>query len=79
MEDFGEMGGRSEKVADHALVFMVMGLLTKWKQSIGYFKVNTMRHPMLETMLLKALSLLQSIGLKIIGIICDEGSNNCCI
>ena len=35
-EDFGELGS-SHFVADHALVFMVRCLLTKWKQPVGYF------------------------------------------
>ena len=35
-EDFGELG-TSQFVADHALVFMVRGSLSKWKQPLAYF------------------------------------------
>ena len=35
-EDFGELG-TSQFVADHALVFMVRGLLSKWKQPLACF------------------------------------------
>ena len=35
-EDFA-FGGRSKYVANHATVFMVRGLETKWKQPLSYF------------------------------------------
>lgn len=37
LEDFGISLGRSRRVANQALVFMVRGLTTKWKQPIAYF------------------------------------------
>ena len=35
-EDFGHLG-RTKYIANHATVFMVQGLASKWKQPIGYF------------------------------------------
>ncbi|KAL3289326.1 hypothetical protein HHI36_003756 [Cryptolaemus montrouzieri] len=35
-EDLGHLG-RSEKVADHALVFLVRGIRKNWKQAIAYY------------------------------------------
>ena len=35
-EDFGSLG-KTSKPANHALVFMVRGMIGKWKQPIGYF------------------------------------------
>ena len=35
-EDFGTLG-RTDNPAKHALVFMVRGLTSKWKQPVGYF------------------------------------------
>lgn len=36
LEDFGK-GQKTVNVANHATVFVVRGLVTKWKQPIGYF------------------------------------------
>ena len=45
-EDFGEHG-KSFKLANHALVFMIKGLIKKWKMVLGYFfysgGINTCR------------------------------------
>ena len=35
-EDFGHLG-RTKDIANHATVFIVWGLVSKWKQPIGYF------------------------------------------
>ena len=35
-EDFGTMG-RTKYVANHAIAFVVRGLISKWKQPVGYF------------------------------------------
>lgn len=40
LEDFGYIG-RSSFVDNHALVFMLRGLTSKWKQPIGYFLSNS--------------------------------------
>jgi hypothetical protein len=37
LEDFGPVLGRSKKIANQALVFMVRGLKQKWKQPIAYY------------------------------------------
>ena len=35
-EDFGHIG-QTRYIANHAIVFMIRGLASKWKQPIGYF------------------------------------------
>ena len=35
-EDFGHIG-QTRYIAIHAIVFMIRGLASKWKQPIGYF------------------------------------------
>ena len=75
-EDFGSMG-RSKYVANHALVFMVRGLVGKWKQPIGYFlSSGTMTNVTLVTLLKQAIDKAHDVGLKVKVVICDQGSNN---
>lgn len=65
------------KVATNALVFMVRGLSTKWKQILGYFLVHrSMPGKSLKTLVVSCISKLQKIGLKVVSTVCDQGSNN---
>ena len=36
VEDFGHIG-RTQYIANHAIVFVVRGLLSKWKQPVAYY------------------------------------------
>ena len=75
-EDFGEEGS-SHFVADHALVFMVCGLMSKWKQPLGYFlTAGTVKPETLQKLTSKCLVKLEEIGLCPKVVICDQGSNN---
>ena len=54
-EDFG-VEGRTEHGADHALVFMLRGIETGWKQSIGHFYCrNSTNGSVLKNLLFDAL------------------------
>ena len=75
-EDLGHLG-TSQYVADNALVFMVRGLLSKWKQPLAYFlTTGTVKSDQLQQLTRKCLDQLEEIGLHVKVIICDQGSNN---
>jgi glycosyltransferase involved in cell wall biosynthesis len=76
LEDFGNFG-RTKYVANHATVFMVRGLIQRWKQPMGYFlSSGTISSSMLQSLLLEALDKVKEIGLEVKVIICHQGSNN---
>jgi len=54
------------------LVFMVRGLMTKWKQPI-YFDFNVM---LSATLLMKVISELESIGYEVAACVCDMAGGN---
>ncbi|GFN95450.1 transposable element p transposase [Plakobranchus ocellatus] len=75
LEDYGNE--RSATAADHALEFMVRGILKLWKQAVGYaLTTNTIPGPKLKFFLLKCIDKLVGIGLNVKDVICDLGSNN---
>ena len=65
VEDFGG-GHKSSCVANHVGVFMLKGLVSSWKQPLGYFLTSgPMKAPLLRTLLLDAVDRLQSIGMLV--------------
>ena len=79
IEGFKDIGepGTSQFVADHALIFMVRGLYTKWKQPLGYFlTAGTVKPETLQTLTQSCLEKLEKIGLQTKALICDQGPNN---
>ena len=75
-EDLGELG-KVERLADHAMVFMVRGLTTKWKQPIGYFlscgpAPARVTQPLLES----AVRQLREAGFIVVATVCDMGTPN---
>ena len=75
-EDFGQFGS-SHFVADHALVFMVCGLLAKWKQPVGYFlTAGTAKPETLQQLTRSCHEKLSEIGPDTKVLICDHGPNN---
>ena len=75
-EDFGSQG-RTQYVANHAMVFMVRGLLSKWKQPVGYFlSSGPMSGSLMKTLLFECIEKLADIGLQAKVVIGDQGSNN---
>ena len=75
VEDLGHIGC-TQYIANHAIVFMVRALLSKWKQPVAYYfssgpmKAETMK------MLFECIAKLAGIGLHVLLVICDQGSNN---
>ena len=70
-EDFGEHG-KSLKLANHALVFMVKGLTKNWK-ILGYFfysgGINTSK---LKELCESAIRKVQEMGMKVTFTVCDQ-------
>ena len=77
LDDFGEGHKASQHVANHATVFMVRGLMTNWKQPVGYFfSSGPMESGMLHLLLLECLEKLEEAGLDVKVVVADQGSNN---
>jgi hypothetical protein len=77
LEGFREEADRGEELANHAIAFMVRGITEKWKQPIGYFlSSGTMSGAKMKELLVECINKLQAIGLTILVVISDQGSNN---
>lgn len=73
-EDCGRT--RTSNLAVNALVVMVVGVLSKWKQPIGYVLTSgAMKSPQVKVLLEDTLDLLKDEGFVILGITSDQGSN----
>lgn len=76
LEDSGT-GGRTGYVANHAGVFLVRGLIEKWKQPVGYvLSSGPVNAKDLKQLCLQCIDRVQSVGLIPKVILCDQGSNN---
>jgi len=65
------------QLATHALVFMVRGLSSKWKQALGYFLThNTVAAEQLAELLVSCIELLYSVGLCVRAVVCDQAATN---
>ncbi len=75
-EDFGSLG-KTSKPANHALVFMVRGLIGKWKQPIGFFLSRAATSAEnLKKLLNECIQSVKNTGLQPKAVVCDQGSNN---
>ena len=75
LEDYGN-GKSSCLLATSALVVMVRGLLYNWRQPVAYFLVTESCGPtQLHTILDDALLHLESLGLNVVSVVSDQGSN----
>ena len=76
-EDLGTLVPPSNRVANHALVFMAKGLHRKWKQAVGfYFSKGSMSGRNLSGLLKEVLHACRNAGLVVVNTVCDMGSNN---
>jgi len=67
----------SPKIADHVLVFMIRGIRKKYKQPIAYYYCQgTTKTPDLAVCIKEVISAIQTTGLKIRAVVCDQGSTN---
>lgn len=65
------------KIANHALGVMISGVADRWKQPIGYFLTSgTVKAQEMKSILLKGIQQLADIGLRVIAVVCDQGTNN---
>ena len=77
VDGFADGISKSKELANHALVLMVRGLYSKWKQPVGYFLGSgPMTGQDLKMLLLECIDKLTNIGLTVIICVCDQGSNN---
>lgn len=69
--------GRNEKIANHAMVFMVRGLFKNWKQPISYYiSSGSISANILKKIVEDNLTKCFDIGLIINVIVCDQGPSN---
>ena len=67
---------KCELIATSALVVMACGIADKWKQPLGYFLVHeSCKSIDVKRILFDAIDKLDSIGLKVVCVISDLGSN----
>ena len=75
LEDYGS-GQRTNKVATSGLVFLVRSISGGWKQPLGYALVNgACPKDEIDMLLREAIDKLQGIGLKVLVVVSDMGSN----
>ncbi|KAI4471957.1 thap domain-containing protein 9 [Holotrichia oblita] len=75
-QDFGN-GNRTQRFADHALVFMARGVHKKWKQPISYyFTQGGMNAVNLKVFVVETIKMLRSIGLLVVATVCDQLATN---
>ena len=64
-EDFGRLG-KTKFVANHALVFMVRRLTSKWKQPVGYFlSSGPMTGAAMKELLCECIEKVTKVGLNV--------------
>ena len=64
-EDFGHIG-QTRYIANHAIVFMIRGLASKWKQPIGYFlSSGPIRAKTLQSLTRSCISKVTETGLNV--------------
>ena len=75
LQDCGN-GETSGLVANSALVLMARGIIDNWKQPIAYYLVNeSCDSIVLKDIISEAILHLESMGLMVVGIVSDQGSN----
>ena len=72
-EDLDTFRDPSTDAAKQALQFMVRGISTRWKQPVGHFFTGTsVNANVLKSMIITLLTKLESIGLRVAAIVCDQ-------
>ena len=75
LEDYGS-GYRTNKVATSGLVFLVRSITGGWKQPLGYALVNgACPRDEMEMLMKEAIDKLKGIGLTVVVVMSDMGSN----
>ena len=74
-EDLGD-GINSDKLATSAIVLMARGIIENWKQPVAYYFVNeSCSSETVKEKLTDVISKLENIGLNVLGVVSDIGSN----
>lgn len=74
-EDWGEVC--TNKIADHALVFMAKGLHSEWKLPLAFhFCASQTKHPQLVRCIKEVIEEISKAGLIVQTTVCDQGSSN---
>lgn len=79
LENFGQEHPPrpGQKPATEALCFMVRSIAGKWKQLLGYFfSSSSTPSDILQALVFTALQHLAECGLKVVGVVCDQGPTN---
>ena len=75
LEDFGD-GIKTNCVASSAIVFMARGVVDNWKQPLAYYLVNeSCSSTKVREKLEELIDKVESIGLNVVGLVSDIGSN----
>ena len=75
LEDFGG-GYRTNKVATSAFVLLIRSISGNWKQPLGYYLVNGgCPSDNMEDIVKEAIDKLECIGLNVVVVMSDQGSN----
>lgn len=68
-------GTRKNKFCDHALVFMLRGICSSWRQCVAYyFCEGTVSAAELKNIMKQIVSEVGKTGLIPLGLVCDQGS-----
>ncbi|XP_025107337.1 uncharacterized protein LOC112572044 [Pomacea canaliculata] len=79
VEGFEDLGSdsRTHLIANHATMFMLRGLISSWKQPVGYFlSSGPMPSERQFDLIKECVNKVQGAGLKVKVIIADQGANN---
>ncbi|KRT84344.1 hypothetical protein AMK59_2308 [Oryctes borbonicus] len=79
VEGFVDMGGNKRRplYADHALVFLLKGIKSKWKQPVCFvFSQGTTATAELVVLIREVIRNCRRAGLNIVATICDQGATN---
>lgn len=78
LSGFVDNGRKTEKeFCDHVLVFMVRGIVKKYKQPLAYyFCTGSTKTLELKKQISEIITKLQETGLKVVATVCDQGTSN---
>lgn len=68
---------RFSNIANYLTVFMIRGIFQQFKYMVAYHASNTtMNGNQLTEILLDTIKILSEVGLNVVAMVCDQGSNN---
>lgn len=77
IEGFADNGvDKSNKISDHALVFMIKGVQVNYKQPVAYYFTQKMKSISLKETIKNVIDCVQKTGLVVIATVCDQSTVN---